>query len=128
MNVLASFCLATSVAVGIASVALRALHGPLHSVLVELCGSEGRARFWSIFSVVTIVLGALFGMLVSFPLSETYQWSDYPLLPLAFSAVRTSLFFLLVGLGMLGFVMLLGIGSHEHQRRQDALSGLKGVQ
>jgi hypothetical protein len=29
---------------------------------------------------------------------------------------------------MLGFVMLLGIGSHENLRRQDALSGLKGMQ
>jgi hypothetical protein len=127
MNVLAAFTLAASVAVGISALALRALHGPLSTVLVELCGSVGRARFWSAFTVVTIVLSALFGMLVSFPLSETYQWSDYPQLPVAFSAIRFSLFFLLMALGVLGFVLLLGIGSFEHQRRQDASNGLKGM-
>ena len=124
MNVLAAFALAASVAVGIAALALRALHAPLSAVLLELCGTSGRARFWSAFSVVTIVLSALFGMLVSFPLSENYQWSDYPMLPVAFSAIRFSLFFLLMALGMLGFVLLLGIGT-ENRRLEEASDALK---
>lgn len=32
------------------------LRGPLHTILVELCGTEERAQFWVSFSNVTITL------------------------------------------------------------------------
>lgn len=30
------------------------LHKPLHKLLVELCGNDRRAEFWTAFSVVTV--------------------------------------------------------------------------
>ena len=32
------------------------LHGHLHRILVHLCGSDERARFWTAFSTVTLTL------------------------------------------------------------------------
>ena len=40
---------------GLSSVAVVLyLHGPLRKLLVELCGNEGRAEFWTAFSAVTV--------------------------------------------------------------------------
>jgi hypothetical protein len=125
MNVLDAFWLSASVAVGIAILIVLLLRRPLDVLLVELCGTAGRARFWSVFSSVSIVLTALLGMLVCFPLSEGREWAEHPQLPLVLAAFRSSLFFLLLALGALGFILLLGIGSYERRRRYDAQRGLE---
>jgi hypothetical protein len=119
MNVLTAFWLAASAAISISVLTVFLLRRSLDALLLELCGSAGRARFWSVFSSVAIVLTALLGMLASFPLSESSDWASYPQLPFALAAVRLSLLCLLLALGALGFVLLLGIGMYEHRRRQD---------
>lgn len=122
MNTLGAFWLSASIALVISVFVVTLLRRSLDGLLVELCGSAGRARFWSTFSSVTIVLTALIGMLASFPLSEDRGWSDYPHLPTVLSAFRTSLVFLLFALGTLGFVLLIGIASYERRRRYEGSS------
>jgi len=115
-----AFVLSVAAAVGTASVAVLLLRRSLGALLLELCGSRERAGFWSIFCSVMIVLASTIGMLASFPLSNGRGWEGHPELPVVLSALRTSLVFLLLALGMLGFVLLLGIGSYERRRRAES--------
>jgi hypothetical protein len=120
MNAFAAFGWSVGVVVGVSVLTVFLLRRSLDSLLAELCGCVGRARFWSTFTSVSIVLGALFGLLVCFPLSVGGGWEGYPLLPAVISAFRASLFFLLFALGVLGSVLLLGISSFERRRRFEA--------
>ncbi|MGI9104157.1 MAG: hypothetical protein ACR2IF_17085 [Terriglobales bacterium] len=36
--------------------AVRYLNAPLHSILVELCGTRERAQFWAVFSNVAVLI------------------------------------------------------------------------
>jgi hypothetical protein len=108
------------VVVGVWVLTVFLLRRSLDSLLAVLWGCGGGGGFWSSFSSVSFVLGGLFGMLVSFPLSVGGGWEGYPLLPAVISAFRASLFFLLFALGVLGSVLLLGISSFERRRRFEA--------
>lgn len=117
MDVLTAFWVSSAVALGFSVLTVLLLRRPLDVLLAELCGTQSRARFWSVFNSVAIVLTALLGMLVCFPLAGEKEWVDYPQIPLVLSAFRSSLLFLLMALGALGFVLLLGISNFERSRR-----------
>jgi hypothetical protein len=119
VNVLNAFWLSVAVAVGIATLTVLLLRRSLGALLVELCGTQGRARFWAIFTSVSIVLTALLGSLTSFPLSENSDWAAYPQIPVVLASFRLSLLFLLFSLGALGFMLMLGISNYEHRRRRE---------
>ena len=87
------------------------LRRPLEPLLTELCGG---ASFWLVFTSITLVLVALLGILVSFPLGAD-AWSAYPQLPHMVVALRTSLAFLLVALATLGVTLLRGIAEFERR-------------
>jgi hypothetical protein len=117
VSVLAAFWLALSFALGLATFVVLLLRRPLRAVLVEVCGTETRANFWTAYSTIAVVLATFLGMLASFPLSEGSDWADHPWLPSALSSFRLSILFLLFALGGLGFVLLLGIDGYERSRR-----------
>lgn len=117
MNVLTAFWVSAAAALGFSALTVLLLRRPLDLLLAELCGSASRARFWLVFTSVSIVLVALLGMLFAFPLGEGQRWAEHPLVPDILSAFRVSLFFLLAALGALAFVLLLGISSYERDRR-----------
>ena len=123
MNVLTAFWLSAAAAVGFSALTVLFLRRPLDMLLAELCGSANRARFWLVFTSVAIVLFALLGMMIAFPLSEGRDWAGSPQLPLVLGAFRSSLFFLLLSLGGLAFVLLLGISSYERNRRWSQRAG-----
>jgi len=52
---LSAVCLALAASLGVVLVLRRALH----RLLVDLCGSETRAAFWTAFSTVTLMLAPL---------------------------------------------------------------------
>ena len=117
MSVLTAFWVSVAVAVGFSALTVLLLRRSLDLLLAELCGSASRARFWLVFTSVAIVLFALLGMMVAFPLAEDRDWAGSPQLPLVLSAFRSSLVFLLLSLAGLAFVLLLGISSYERNRR-----------
>ncbi|MBI3739657.1 MAG: hypothetical protein HY258_11470 [Chloroflexi bacterium] len=57
MNIIASFLIEIAVTLLICSLIIAYLRPHLLRVLVDLCGTEDRARFWTVFS--TILLGGL---------------------------------------------------------------------
>lgn len=125
MNALGGFLASTTAVLALALLTMTILRRPLNALLIEVCGNESRARFWSVFTAVTIVLVAMLGMLFSLPLAEEKLWAEIPLFPLILSGFRMSLFFLLSALGVLGFVLLLSINSYEHKQRRESMAAAK---
>lgn len=56
MAPLFSLLAAWGITVAIAGLAARAIWHPLYTLLSELCGAEQRARFWSVWSMVMLIL------------------------------------------------------------------------
>ena len=119
MTTLAAFWMSASIAVAVAALVLVLLRGSLNAMLLELGGSVGRARFWSTFCSITIVLTCVIGMLASFPLSVEGGWAETPNVPTVLATLRTTLVFLLLALGALGSALLLGTSGHERRRRYE---------
>ena len=117
MNVLIPFLSSAAVAVGFSTLTVLFLRRPLDVLLRELCGNEARARFWSVFWSIAIVLTTLFGMLLSFPLADEQRWAEQPGTALVLTGFRTSLLFLLLVLGTLALVLLVSIGRFERAQR-----------
>jgi hypothetical protein len=114
-----SYGLALATTLAVVSVLL--LGRPLHSLLVELCGNEARARFWLVMASLLIVLMTLFGVLVSLPLLPPHAQSisgDERIGREMLAAVRMGIFGLLVALGALSFVLLLAINGYERNTRR----------
>ncbi len=116
MNSMTAFLVCVSLTVGFAVFLVLVLRRPLDVLLIELCGNPGRARFWSTFWSVAIVLSGLFGMLTSIPVDEE-RWSDYPSLPLVLVGFRASLFYVLGALVALALVLLVSIRRFEQGMR-----------
>ena len=55
----------------VALAVVRFLRQPLHRILVDLCGTEDRAAFWTAFSAVTLVLVPLVGAMMHRPRVST---------------------------------------------------------
>jgi hypothetical protein len=116
MNTLNAIALAATLAAAFALVLVLLLRRPLHVLLLELCGNEGRARFWSVYWAALIVLSALFGLLVSAPLEDVERWAESPAAPLVLTGFRASLCAVLLVLGLLALVLLRSIARFERGR------------
>ena len=119
MTTFAAFWMSASIAVVVAAAVWTLLRNPLNGLLLELCGSVVRARFWSRFCSVTILLTCVIGMLASFPLSVEGGWVEFPNVPTVLATLRTTLVFLFLALGALGSALLLGTSGHERRRRYE---------
>lgn len=117
MNVLYAFGFSAALALTLALLTVLGLRRSLDALLVEVCGTPGRAKFWTVFASMGIVLATLFGMMASFPLDDRGEWAAYPGVPIALAAFRVGLLFLLFALGGLGFALLVGIGNYERRAR-----------
>lgn len=56
MNSVSIFLVGLVLTMGVVSLALWYLRNPLLAVLIDLCGTEERARFWTAFSNITLFL------------------------------------------------------------------------
>jgi hypothetical protein len=88
------------------------LHHPLRRLLVELCGNEARAGFWTVFSHVTLVLAPLLGALHRRPLSGADVVLEVS------AQLEWALGGLLAGMLAVGLVLARFIAAHE---RREAL-------
>jgi uncharacterized membrane protein YhaH (DUF805 family) len=117
VNVLYAFGFSAALALTLAVLTVIGLRRSLDALLVEVCGTAGRAKFWTVFASMGIVLATLFGMMASFPLDDRSEWAAYPGVPVALAAFRVGLLFLLFALGGLGFALLVGIANYERRIR-----------
>jgi hypothetical protein len=64
MNTISAFLLEIVITIAISALTFRYLKYFLNRVLIDLCGTEDRAQFWTVFSgIVLIGLPLLFGLL-----------------------------------------------------------------
>jgi hypothetical protein len=64
MNIVFAFLIEVSATFVLCLITFRYLRPYLHRVLVDLCGTEERAQFWTVFSGVILVgLPLLFGLM-----------------------------------------------------------------
>ena len=98
MNTIISFLIQVSLAVALTSIIVSYIRPYLRKVLVDLCGTEERAQFWTVFSNI---------ILVGLPLliSLTYQPEANKAEELFFEITHR------ISGNMLGFLFsLLGVG------------------
>lgn len=67
MNGLIAIFTGLALAIGLACLVVLILRGSLYALLVELCGSESRARFWQAYTTVAMLVGTLAAALVGMP-------------------------------------------------------------
>lgn len=101
---------------------IRVLRRPLADLLAELCGNDRRARFWTVFVGIGIVLASLECALIVMPGNASTVWTGLQEVRVLLSVLRAGLFGLLVGFGALGVVLLVSIGRFEQNRRIEAAS------
>ena len=109
MDNVTGFVSSLFLSIALAIVVALILRRPLSGLLVELCGNARRARFWSAFSTVALVLGALLGALFSIPESGEAAWEDAAGVRALLLGLRSSTFLLLAVISAMGYVMLKGI-------------------
>jgi hypothetical protein len=99
--------------------ALLLVQRPLLALLLELCGAEQRARFWSrLYAVSLFLFVTLLALWVPpAPAGEIAGFDDF--LP-TFRAGMTAL---LAGLAALAFVRLVSIVAHDRRRAARLRSG-----
>lgn len=116
MSLPIAIVLSATLATAFAVAMVLLLRRPLHVLLVELCGNEARARFWSVYWAALIVLTSLFGLLVAAPLGQTERWTESPGMSLVLTGFRASLGAVLLTLGALALVLLRSIAHFEKHR------------
>lgn len=82
--------------------AVTVLARPLRTLLVDICGTEGRANFWTLYASVLLVLAPL--LVVSAPglLDAAARSGDFG------PALQRALFYALVGI--IGALVIMGYG------------------
>jgi hypothetical protein len=112
MSAMTGFLVLVAVATGLAAGTVLLIRRPLGVLLVELCGSQDRARFWAVYSSVILVLATLTGMLLFPPAPDSNLWNTFPDMRDAFPMFRAGVIGLLAALAGLAGVLLLAIGFH----------------
>ncbi len=67
MTAVITFLAGLSITCVVSLAVVRFLRPSLHRILVDLCGSEDRAGFWTAFSAVTLVLVPIIGAMLRRP-------------------------------------------------------------
>src|SRR5262245_8383901 len=96
-------------ATGLAVLVVLALRSSFLRLLVDLCRSEVRGRFWFAFASVSTVLTTLFGSLAAFPTGQLASWKDGWSLEIVVSSFRAGLSGLLLSLAAIALVLLVSI-------------------
>lgn len=122
MEPVTAFALSLALVGLLALVVVLALRRPLTALLVELCGNDPRAHFWTVFAGLGIVLAAFECALLTMPGSSSGVWGDQVGLRVLLSGLRAGVFGLLAGYVVLGLVLSVAILRYEHTRRAGRLA------
>ena len=124
MNVFTGYLISAVIAMALAVTIVLFSRKALYELLVELCGNGARARYWSIFSGLFLVLCTLYGVLVSLPNVDSALGVQFPGLAAGLSSFRAGVLGLLLAFSGVAIVLVLGIHRHENQSAQQPSSVL----
>ena len=71
----------------------------MHTILIDICGSESRAKFWLIYSNIMLVIAPLLTIIV-FGKSHTIANADFTFYKTAFASALFGVFISLVIIGL----------------------------
>ncbi|HEV2298904.1 MAG TPA: hypothetical protein VGR72_10340 [Candidatus Acidoferrales bacterium] len=114
MNEITMFLVGLAVTILVTTAALRYLQPHMKTILIELCGTEERARFWTSFSNVTLFLTPLIFALRIQPESGTLATLIYAMS----DQISLALLGLVLAIGIVGII----IGRFIRLRRDDTAS------
>jgi hypothetical protein len=97
-------------ATGLAVLTVLVLRSSFLRLLVDLCRSEIRGRFWLAFASVSIVLTTLFGSLAAFPTGQLASWRGEWSLEIVVASFRAGLSGLILSLAAVALVLLVSSG------------------
>ena len=103
ISALAALCLATT----IVAISRKALN----QLLVELCGNDARARYWTLFCGLFLVLCTLYGVLAELPAGDSRSGLFAGLL-----GFRAGVLALL--LAFMSTALVLVVGIHRYEARK----------
>jgi hypothetical protein len=109
MTALTALLSSLALSIVFALMVVLALRRPLADLLVELCGTERRARFWAAFTALTLVLTAFYGTLTTLPGPTAALWEGAESVRTLLVGVRASTLALLLTCVATAFTLLLGI-------------------
>ena len=123
LNTASLSCL-TLIAVGAtAAIAILVLRKSLRNILIDLCGNEHRATFWSMFASVCILLASLIGAMLFPPGISSHAGSDEVFIA-AFNSFRAGMVGLLCALVAMGLIIAIFIsGAAVENSRRDLTEG-----
>lgn len=117
MNDLLAFLASCGTAAALAIGAFLFLRAPLERLLVELCDGAERARFWSCFTGLSLLLTTVLGCMLTFPLGDAAAWKGDPVVRHVLVGLRSGLFLLLFVVAFLGLVLGRAIANFERDQR-----------
>lgn len=118
MTALPALLSSLALSIALALVVVATMRRPLADLLVELCGTERRARFWTAFTALTLVLTAFFGVLTTLPGPTAPVWEGAEGVRTLLVGLRASTLALLLTCIATAFTLLLGIWRAEEREER----------
>jgi uncharacterized membrane protein YhaH (DUF805 family) len=102
MSTITGFIIELSITLLVTILVLVLLRSSLHRILVDLCGAEDRAKFWTVFTTTILILLPLF---TGLGFSPTHEYATQPVFQIA-KQLQENLVNFLWGLVLVGFVLM----------------------
>jgi hypothetical protein len=93
------FAIELVISIAISAIAILVVNKPLNRILIDVCGTEDRAKFWVVYSDLMLVITPILSILI-FGSSNFDRMADFGFYKRAFGAALFGLFFSLVIIGM----------------------------
>lgn len=120
MTPLTMYVTGIALVVALALTVLLVLRAPLRNLLAELCGNERRASFWLSFWLLGVLLMTAFVVLATLPSERDPLWAGAAHVRTFLETLRSGVVGVGLGLGLLGFVLLLSVQAYETRLRREA--------
>jgi hypothetical protein len=99
MEELKLFIIEIILSLSVSAVVIICLTNALRRLLVDMCGTESRARFWVVYSNIMLVIAPLLAIIL-FGKSEIMTEANFTFYKTAFGSALSGIFISLVVIGM----------------------------
>ena len=113
MNVLTAYLSSVSLATALSLAVILLSRKSLRALLVELCGNDARAQYWTMFTGLFLLLCTLYGVLAAIPPGDPHMGAEHAELVAALSTFRSGVLWLLIASLCVAFVLLRFVARYE---------------
>ena len=116
MTIYIAFLISAILALCLAMTIALISRNALNQLLVELCGNEARAKYWTLFCGLFLVLCTLYGVLAEMPAGDPRSGNGFPGLLAGLLGFRAGVLALLLSFMSTALVLVIGIHRYEARR------------